>query len=71
MVIIRWFVNIMAEKYKNSVYSLHRLEVSKHLFYPSTPQEQANTGGGGDPPIIERLQELPAPCLRIQPDPLW
>ena len=51
---IRRFVNIVAEKHKNGVYSLHRLKVSKHLFYPSTPQ------GGDDPPIIERLQELPA-----------
>jgi len=69
MAMIRRFVNIVAENYRNGVYSLHRLEVSKHLFYPSTPQEQADTGGGDDPPIIERLQELPAPCVRIRPDP--
>jgi len=41
MAMIRRFVNIVAENYRNGVYSLHRLEASKHLFYPSTPQEQA------------------------------
>jgi hypothetical protein len=31
MAMIRRFVNIVAETYRNGVYSLHRLEVSKHL----------------------------------------
>jgi len=58
MAMIRRFVNIVAEDYKRGLYSLHRLDVSKHLFYPSTAQAaQANTGGGDE---IERLQELPA-----------
>jgi hypothetical protein len=29
-------VNIVAENYSNNMYSLHRLDVAKHLFYPST-----------------------------------
>jgi len=65
MSMIRRFVNIVAEDYKRGLYSLHRLDVSKHLFYPSTAQAaQANTGGGDE---IERLQELPEPCIFMQP----
>jgi hypothetical protein len=33
---IRRFVNIVAENYSSNMYSLHRLDVAKHLFYPST-----------------------------------
>jgi hypothetical protein len=62
---IRRFMNIVAENYKTGLYSLHRLDVSKHLLYPSTAEAaQANTGGGDE---IERLQELPAPCICMQP----
>jgi len=32
---IRRFVNLVAEKYKCGEYSLHRLDVSKHLFHQS------------------------------------
>ncbi|CAO2165957.1 unnamed protein product [Urochloa humidicola] len=59
---------VVAENYdKTGVYSLHHLDVSKHLFYPSTIHAQcANTTGGGTMEE-ERLQELHAPCFRIRP----
>jgi hypothetical protein len=46
--------------------SVHRLDVSKHLFYPSA-NEARFVGGDGEavrprPPTTETLQELPAPC---------
>ncbi|CAL4955132.1 unnamed protein product [Urochloa decumbens] len=64
----RGFVNIVAENYDKSglYYSVHRLDVSKHLFFPSTIHAHYNnTTGGGM--IEERLQELPTPCIGIQP----
>ncbi|CAN6292854.1 unnamed protein product [Urochloa humidicola] len=76
---IRRFVNIVAENYKSGMYSLHRLDVSKHLFYPSAaeaqalsaaPEALANIGAGGDvPPMTERLPELPAPCMSFLSSP--
>ena len=48
---IRRFVNLVAAKWASHdrcVYSLHRLDVAKHLFYPSTAEaEAANAKGGG------------------------
>ncbi|XP_062187889.1 uncharacterized protein LOC133891187 [Phragmites australis] len=76
---IRRFVNIVAENYKSSMYSLHGLDVSKHLFYPSTAEAEAaaakaaaskkNGNGGGRPPVIPRLRRLPAPYMSFQPSP--
>ncbi|TVU41739.1 hypothetical protein EJB05_15284, partial [Eragrostis curvula] len=62
---IRRFVNLVAENYSsNYTYSLHRLDVAKHLFYPSTAEAQAanankNNNGSGDPSKVEILQRLP------------
>ncbi|KAF8718695.1 hypothetical protein HU200_024996 [Digitaria exilis] len=58
MTMVRQFVNIIAQNYKSRQYSLHRLDVLKHLFGPS--RAQAPTGG-----MIERLPELPPPCVRF------
>jgi hypothetical protein len=51
---IRRFVNLVLEDYSRGRYSLHRLDVAKYLFYPSTAQAEAanakktrNEGGGG------------------------
>jgi hypothetical protein len=61
----RRFVNIVTETHKSGVCSVHRLDVSKHLFYPSTLHaREANTTDGV---MVERLQELPEPCFCIQP----
>nr|TKV97126.1 hypothetical protein SEVIR_9G475200v2 [Setaria viridis] len=61
----RRFVNIVAENYKSGMCSLHRLDVSKHLFYPSTAEAAAAAGGGKAPqaPPIPTLQRLPPPCM--------
>ncbi|RCV09687.1 hypothetical protein SETIT_2G049300v2 [Setaria italica] len=60
--------------------ALHRVDVSKHLFYPSTAEAEAahakekennNGGGGGKPkPLrIERLRRLPAPITGFESSP--
>ncbi|XP_039846610.1 uncharacterized protein LOC120706104 [Panicum virgatum] len=61
---MRRFVNILAlaEKGSTGAYSLHRLDVAKHLFYPSTAEAVAAAR-----PAIERLGQLPAPCVSFQP----
>nr|TKW30685.1 LOW QUALITY PROTEIN: hypothetical protein SEVIR_2G054300v2 [Setaria viridis] len=81
---IRRFVNLVLEEYYGSrKYSLHRLDVAKYLFYPSTAQAEAanakesNNGGGGvgdkpnapKPPRIKRLRRLPEPSMRFSPFP--
>lgn len=38
--ISRQFVNIVAESCKTGMYSLHRLDVSEHLFYRSSDEDQ-------------------------------
>jgi hypothetical protein len=38
---IRRFVNLVAEDYTTGARSLHRLDVAKHLFYPSTARAEA------------------------------
>ncbi|KAL6641793.1 hypothetical protein ACP70R_019974 [Stipagrostis hirtigluma subsp. patula] len=61
---IRRFVNLVREKHSNGKCSLRRLDVSKHLFYPSTAVAEANSGPGGDkkPWAIESLPELELPA---------
>ncbi|KAL6646974.1 hypothetical protein ACP70R_014411 [Stipagrostis hirtigluma subsp. patula] len=78
---IRRFVNVVAQNYESSMYSLHRLDVAKHLFYPSTADaeaaatasENANDGRVGGrkpkPRMFDRLRRLPAPIMRFQPPP--
>ncbi|CAL5082747.1 unnamed protein product [Urochloa decumbens] len=72
MMINRRFVNIVAENYKNGMYSLHRLDVSKHLFYPSAAEADAAASmknGAAGPAAIPRLERLPPPCISFQPTP--
>ena len=38
---IRRFVNVVAKNIKSGMHSLHRLDVSKHLFYPSAAEAEA------------------------------
>jgi len=57
----RRFVNVVAESYLNNVCSLHRLDVSQHLFYPSTAEAEAAAK-----PEVFRLS-LPAPAYKFQP----
>ena len=52
----RRFVNLVAECYLSNVCSLHRLDVSQHLFYPSTAEAEAAAK-----PEVFRLS-LPAPA---------
>ncbi|CAN6167923.1 unnamed protein product [Urochloa humidicola] len=70
----RRFVNIVAENYKSGMYSLHRLDVSKHLFYPSAAEADAAAAAaskknGAGPAAIPRLEQLPPPCISFQPTP--
>ncbi|OEL32608.1 WAT1-related protein [Dichanthelium oligosanthes] len=65
--------------YGSGMHTLHRLDVAKHLFYPSTAEAEAanakesNNGGGGGgkpkPPRIKRLRRLPEPSTRFFPFP--
>ncbi|CAL5084925.1 unnamed protein product [Urochloa decumbens] len=74
--ILRRFVNIVAENLKGR-YSLHRLDVSKHLFYPSTAEAKAaaakaagkNGNAGFRAPPTRRLKRLPPPCINFHPSP--
>ncbi|CAL5077723.1 unnamed protein product [Urochloa decumbens] len=69
---IRRLVNIVAERGSSGMYTLHRLDVSKHLFYPSSRAaiEAAKNKTNGKVPI---LPWLPAPVMRFEPSPttLW
>ncbi|KAL6646975.1 hypothetical protein ACP70R_014412 [Stipagrostis hirtigluma subsp. patula] len=80
---IRRFVNLVVQNHESRMYSLHRLDVAKHLFYPSTADAEAAAatnasnnasdgrvgGGTPKPQMIERLRRLPAPSMRFQPSP--
>ncbi|CAN6205111.1 unnamed protein product [Urochloa humidicola] len=70
--ITRRFVNIVAENYKSGMYSLHRLDVWKHLFYPSAAEADAAAASkkvGAGPADIPILERLPPPCISFQPSP--
>ena len=73
---IRRFVNLVAENYRTGVYSLHRLDVSKHLFHQSRADarvlpfllaEAQDKSGDEGLPMLDMLKELPPPCVKIQP----
>jgi hypothetical protein len=84
---IRRFVNLVARKPRseNGAYSPYRLDVAKHLFYPSTAKAEAanakgqSNGGGGDKlpkqqEIGSLLRRLPRPIVQFQqvpPTPTW
>lgn len=57
----RRFVNLVAKNILSSVGSLHRLDVSQHLFYPSTAEAEAAK------PEVFSLASLPAPICNFQP----
>lgn len=66
-------MNVVAENYKTGVYSLHRLDVSKHLFHQSRADargvpflaeaEDNSAAGSHEQPILE-LREA---CVKIHP----
>ncbi|KAL6880335.1 hypothetical protein ACP4OV_011900 [Aristida adscensionis] len=81
----RRFVNIVANSRgsgSSRIYSLHRLDVSKYLFYPSTAEARAAAAAAartkkheGYGPLLPMLPELPAPaasfpaaCMALQKD---
>ncbi|OEL18120.1 hypothetical protein BAE44_0020864 [Dichanthelium oligosanthes] len=67
---VRRFVNILAERGSCGLYTLHRLDVSKHLFYPSAAAAEAVNKTKFK---ISILSWLPAPTMRFEPSPttLW
>ncbi|CAO2185683.1 unnamed protein product [Urochloa humidicola] len=65
---MRQFVNIVAERGSSGMYTLHRLDVSKHLFYPSraaAAEAAANKTNGK----VSILPWLPAAVMRFEPSP--
>nr|CAB3452059.1 unnamed protein product [Digitaria exilis] len=59
----------------SKIYAMHRLDVSKHLFHPSTveaeqahskDEKETNNGGKPKPLRIERLRRLPAPIAGFE-----
>ncbi|CAN6170614.1 unnamed protein product [Urochloa humidicola] len=69
---MRRLVNMVVERGCSGMYTLHRLDVSKHLFYPSrAAAEAASKTSGGK--VVSILPWLPAPAMRFEPSPttLW
>ncbi|CAL5078595.1 unnamed protein product [Urochloa decumbens] len=80
---IRRFVNLVLADHDVRMHTLHRLDVAKHLFYPSTAAAEAanakaanhnnGSGGGGDKPKKlpridkRRRRRLPEPSMRFSP----
>ncbi|KAF8713455.1 hypothetical protein HU200_028230 [Digitaria exilis] len=76
----RRFVNLVLGDYNTRMHSLFRLDVAKHLFYPSTAQAEAanakqqetNNNGGGDadkPPTMKWPKPPRMKWLRPLPKP--
>ncbi|CAL5077290.1 unnamed protein product [Urochloa decumbens] len=67
---IRRLVNIVAERGCSGMYTLHRLDVAKHLFYPSRAAAEAANKTNGK---VSILPWLPATVMRFEPSPttLW
>ncbi|XP_025827424.1 uncharacterized protein LOC112902514 [Panicum hallii] len=63
---IRRFVNMVAERGSSGMYTLHRLDVWKHLFYPSRAAAEAANKTNVKVPI---LPWLPAPVMRFESSP--
>ncbi|TVU41748.1 hypothetical protein EJB05_15294, partial [Eragrostis curvula] len=69
---IRRYVNLVVANRSTRTYSLHRLDVAKYLFYPSTAEAEAanaankNSNGSVKPSRIGRLRRLPpaSMCFR-------
>ena len=64
---IRRFVNVVAENCKTGIYSLHRLDVSKHIFHQSRADArvvpflaEAQDNSSDEQPMLDRLKELPS-----------
>ncbi|CAL5078574.1 unnamed protein product [Urochloa decumbens] len=64
----RRLVNLVVAHYSSRIYSLHRLDVSKHLFYPSTAEAQAANNGRKQTRRV-KLRPLPAPIMRFESSP--
>ncbi|KAG0541811.1 hypothetical protein BDA96_02G050000 [Sorghum bicolor] len=72
----RRLVNLAMADCKNRRFSLHRMDLSKLLFYPSTAEAEAAAAGGGHgrgggkgkPPKIRKLR-LPPPTMGFEPFP--
>jgi hypothetical protein len=70
----RRLVNLAMTDYKNRMFSLHRMDLSKLLFYPSTAEAEAACGCGrgcadqSKPPKIGKLR-LPPPIMGFEPCP--
>jgi len=65
MMNLRWrFVNLVVENCTSSVCSLHRLDVSEHLFYPSTVKAEA---AARRPAVVSTLALLPASTHNFRP----
>ncbi|CAL4929399.1 unnamed protein product [Urochloa decumbens] len=60
----RRFVNMVAENLKSGVCSVHRLNVSEHLFYPSTAEAEAAKSAA-----VPRLEALPPPATTFRSAP--
>lgn len=58
----RRFVNLVAENIKTGVFSVHRLNVSEHLFYPSTAEAEAARPAQ----VVSRLGALPPPAASFR-----
>lgn len=60
---LRRFVNLVAKNMTSWVFSVHRLNVSEHLFYPSTAEAEAAAK------VVSRLTALPPPVTSFQSTP--
>lgn len=65
----RRFLNIVSENCKSAICSLHRLNVSEHLFYPSTATAEAEAAKPTAAAAISRLESLPERIFSFQPEP--
>ncbi|VAH16886.1 unnamed protein product [Triticum turgidum subsp. durum] len=63
------FVNLIVQDLSRRMYSLHRLDPIKYLFYPSTEARKAALAKTekNKPPMLERLSVLPKPEINFHP----
>jgi hypothetical protein len=65
----RRFVNIVSENFKSATCSLHRLDMSEHLFYPSTATAEEEAAKPTAAAAISSVESLPEPTFSFQPEP--
>ncbi|KAK3124570.1 hypothetical protein QOZ80_7BG0588570 [Eleusine coracana subsp. coracana] len=69
---IRRFVNLVAANNSSCTYSLHRLDVSKYLFYPSIEEANANENHDrGTPSKVGTVRRLPPVSMRFHRFPQY